>query len=107
MTMPPAVAKQTAEGAAASSPVAQFASDAIVRTVGGFVSGAMMYRAYSEWCKQANQRKVTSTKFGREMTRLKFQKEHSRTGSTYLDVEVQPEYLPWDERRTALFGDER
>lgn len=92
--VPNAIQAQTAKGEAESSPAARFTNEALVRSSGRKVSGRAMYDAYLEWAKQNGIRvPISSTKLGRELPRLGYERERTVAGSAYLDVEVVDDFL--------------
>jgi putative DNA primase/helicase len=93
LDIPAVIQGQTALGSKESSPAARFADEALERVDAETVSGRAMYEAFSEWSKQNGMRPISSTKLGRELSRLGFDKEKKGL-VRYASVRVRDEYIP-------------
>lgn len=92
---PAAVTRQTMAGEMASSPVAQFALEALEQAEED-VMAKKLYEGYQMWAKSSGVRPISMTKFGTEMVRLGHEKKPNRAGTVYLNVRLHPDYSPYN-----------
>lgn len=51
-----------------------------------------LYQAYSEWTIQFNERKMSQTKFGRELQERGYKKGHTKKGNIYHGIQLKAEW---------------
>lgn len=53
-----------------------------------------MYKAYVEWAKEGNEHILSSTMFGRELSK-RFEKKHIRKGTFYFGISIKEDSVPY------------
>lgn len=61
---------------------------------GGDVGANEIFKAYSEWAKEGNEYEMSSTKFGREMSK-KYEKRKGRSSTIYYGISLRKEHKPY------------
>src|SRR5690606_5911342 len=64
------------------------------QAAGGLVSDMSesaknLYQAYTGWCTQSNEKRMSKTRFGRELRERGFDRAHSMTGSVYRGIKLR------------------
>ena len=99
LKMPQAVASATAEYKSEMDVISAFLDACCVLDPRGTERAKDLFSAYAKWAKENNEYEMTSTKFGRELSK-KFEKKHTRDGWFYLGVSLTEQCKPYQ----VVFG---
>ncbi len=92
---PPVVARESEEYLLENDIVKQFINTATIKSEGGEIGAAVLYREFKKWCEQAMEMSgkeiMSQQRFGREMKRLCKSKRQGGTGNKmYLGIALDP-----------------